>query len=86
MISQRLAQEYMENLAFELGQFRGMLALVLKHNDGVVTVPKEGLSVNEPFEVVLKQLEDGSLEIKLLEGKEEIESVLGKPSPIIVPK
>ena len=81
-----LVREYVENLAYELGQFRGMLALVLKKNDGLVAVPKEGLTVTEPFEVVIKQLEDGGLEIKLLEGKEEIEAVLGKPSPIIVPR
>lgn len=86
MNNPNMVREYVENLAFELGQFRGMLALVLKKNEGMVIIPKDGLSVNEPFEVVLKQTDDGGLEIKLLEGKEEIESVLGKPSPIIVPK
>ena len=82
-------RQIIAGLIQDVNQWRSLLALTLKQSGGTITVPKE-IDVDGVFEIVTrynssdKGLE--SLEIRLLQGKDEIESVLGKPSPIIVPK
>lgn len=85
-------REMAAGLIQEVQYWRGLLALALKANGGTLTVKKSEVDVESPFEVVMKRIDDKSdvanpeIQFKLLEGQEEIESVLGKPSPIIIPK
>jgi hypothetical protein len=82
-------QQLINGLIQDVNQWRALLALTLKQTGGTVLV-NQSTDVENPFEIVTRMVQEPEqerkLEIRLLEGKEEIESVLGKPSPIIVPK
>lgn len=86
------AQELVDALAAEAAHWKGMLAIVLKSQGSSVTVKRIDSDVNMPFDIAIRRLdhedtkEPHELEIMLLEGKDEIEKIYGKPSPIIVPK
>lgn len=92
MSKEDILRETAIGLVQEVQYWRGLLALVLKSMGGEVTVRKSEVDVKSPFEIVMKRTDDKSdlldveMQFKLLEGQEEIESVLGKPSPIILPK
>lgn len=85
-------EELVNGLAIEVQQWKGTVALFLKASGGSVTIKKADTEVAAPYEIVMKRVDEEKtpdsveIEFKLLEGKEQIEAVLGKPSPIIIPK
>ena len=85
-------EDIINSLIVDVNQWRAFLAMALKANGGTITVKKSETDIEGPFEIVFRRIdEEGTidsteLEFKLLEGKEEIEKVLGKPSPIVVPR
>jgi hypothetical protein len=84
--------ELVNGLLQEVQHWKGLLALVIKSQGGTIALKQAEVDVSTPFEIVMKRVDEELLpdtlemEFKLLEGKDEIEAVLGKPSPIIVPK
>lgn len=84
--------ELVQGLLQEVQHWKGLLALVLKDQGGSVTLKQSEVDVSAPFEIVMKRVDEEltpdtvEMEFKLLEGKDEIEAVLGKPSPIVIPK
>lgn len=83
----RMVQKLLENLAAEAANYKGLLGVALKQSGGTINVEKENFDLVMPFEITMRRNEeDTHVELRVLEGKEEIESVLGKPSALIVPK
>jgi hypothetical protein len=83
-------REFAAQSQVDLETMRGFLALIVKSAGGTLKIERANSEVITPFHIVMRtvQEDDGelALEFKLLEGKEQIEEVMGKPSPIIVPK
>jgi hypothetical protein len=87
----KILRETVNNLVADVNTWRGFLAIVLKSQGGFVSVEKEGSEVDSDFEIAVRinqsETKDSvAVEFKLLEGKEEIEKIFGKPSPIVVPR
>ena len=85
-------RQVIAGLLQDVNQWRALLAISLKQAGGTIIVNRLSTDIEGEFEIVTRSIssEDSpeavSLEIRLLEGKDEIEAVLGKPSPIIIPK
>jgi hypothetical protein len=85
-------REVTQGLLAEVEHWKGMLAIVLKANGGALVLARKSSDVQQPYEIVMRRvdeegtIESAEIELRLLEGKEQIEEVMGKPSPIIVPK
>jgi hypothetical protein len=85
-------REVTQSLIAEVEHWKGILAIVLKANGGSLVIARKSSDVNPPYEIVMRRVDEGDttelaeIELRLLEGKEQIEEVMGKPSPIIVPK
>jgi hypothetical protein len=85
-------REVTQSLLAEVEHWKGILAIVLKANGGSLVIARKSSDVNPPYEIVMRRVDEGDttelaeIELRLLEGKEQIEEVMGKPSPIIVPK
>lgn len=88
----QLLKELAQNLTNEVAYWKGLLAIALKSQGGTMKIKKAASDIEPPFEVAMRRVDPERLpdtteiELKLLEGQDEIEAVLGKPSPIIVPK
>lgn len=82
-------KQLINGLIQDVNQWRALLGLALKQSGGTIVV-SQSTDIEGEFEIATRLVQEGDeerkLEIRLLQGKEEIESVLGKPSPIIVPK
>lgn len=84
--------ELIAGLVQDVNQWRGFLAIVLKAQGGTATVKRSETEIEGPYEIVMRRIDDErtidstEIEFKLLEGQEEIEQTLGKPSPIVIPK